>query len=97
MPQPNLNGRSIVYPRGYILGGSSSVSKYCYPRSLFDLVLNLRSDYNIATRGSSDEFDRIANITGDPGWNWANMLTYAKKVCLHKRLSNIGSNYHILV
>jgi choline dehydrogenase-like flavoprotein len=28
--QPGLNGRSVSYPRGRILGGSSSVSKSSY-------------------------------------------------------------------
>ena len=28
--QPGLNGRSVPYPRGRILGGSSSVSKSSY-------------------------------------------------------------------
>lgn len=26
-PQAGLNGRSVIYPRGHVLGGSSSVSK----------------------------------------------------------------------
>ncbi|KAF7374315.1 Pyranose dehydrogenase 3 [Mycena sanguinolenta] len=30
----------------------------------------------IYTRGSRDDFDRFANITGDSGWSWDNMLPY---------------------
>ncbi|KAJ6512607.1 pyranose dehydrogenase [Mycena sanguinolenta] len=30
----------------------------------------------IYTRGSKDDFDRFANITGDSGWSWDSMLLY---------------------
>lgn len=33
----------------------------------------------IYTRGSSDDFDRYAEISGDEGWSWDNMLPYFKK------------------
>jgi choline dehydrogenase-like flavoprotein len=32
------------------------------------------------TRGSADDFDNWASITGDEGWSWDNMLPYFKKV-----------------
>ena len=32
------------------------------------------------TRGSSEEYDRIAKITGDNRWSWNNILSYSKKV-----------------
>ncbi|KAG6810942.1 hypothetical protein H0H92_009683 [Tricholoma furcatifolium] len=59
--QPGLANRSIAYPRGHILGGSSSTNWLVY------------------TRGSSDDFDRYANVTGDQGWSWNSMLPYFKK------------------
>ncbi|KAF9259776.1 aryl-alcohol-oxidase from pleurotus Eryingii [Marasmius fiardii PR-910] len=31
------------------------------------------------TRGSSDDWDRYAAVTGDPGWSWNNMQTYIRK------------------
>lgn len=31
VPQPGLNGASLSYPRGHVLGGSSSVSTYFIP------------------------------------------------------------------
>ena len=34
-PQPGLNGRSIEIPRGFVLGGSSSISKCALSTSLF--------------------------------------------------------------
>ncbi|EIM83276.1 aryl-alcohol-oxidase from pleurotus Eryingii [Stereum hirsutum FP-91666 SS1] len=51
-PQPGLNGRSIDYPRGKLLGGSSCVNDQAW------------------TRGSKDDFDRYARVTGDDGWSW---------------------------
>ncbi len=32
------------------------------------------------TRGSSDDFDRYAEVTGDPGWTWNNVQTYFRRV-----------------
>ncbi|KAI9435482.1 aryl-alcohol-oxidase from pleurotus Eryingii [Lactarius indigo] len=43
VPQTGLGGRSISYPRGRTLGGSTSITS---------------------------DFDRLANVTGDPGWSW---------------------------
>ncbi|KAI0033375.1 alcohol oxidase [Vararia minispora EC-137] len=52
VPQAGLNGRTIAYPRGKLLGGSTSVN------------------YMAFTRGSRDDFDRLANATSDPSWSW---------------------------
>ncbi|KAJ7580930.1 glucose-methanol-choline oxidoreductase [Mycena floridula] len=57
-PQVDLNGRVIGYPRGFLLGGTSSINTMAY------------------TRGSSEDYDRYAALTGDPGWSWNNMLQY---------------------
>ncbi|KAJ7242977.1 aryl-alcohol oxidase [Mycena rebaudengoi] len=57
-PQPGANNKALLYPRGHILGGTSSVNGMFY------------------TRGSSDDFDRYANVTGDPGWRWEAMQPY---------------------
>ena len=38
------------------------------------------SDYMIYTRGAEDDWNRYADLTGDEGWNWENILSYAKKV-----------------
>ncbi|KAG6841012.1 hypothetical protein C0991_002642 [Blastosporella zonata] len=59
--QRGLAGRSIPYPRGHILGGSSSTNWLVY------------------TRGSSEDFDRYAKVTGDNGWSWNSILPYFKK------------------
>ncbi|KAJ7248990.1 pyranose dehydrogenase [Mycena rebaudengoi] len=60
-PQAALNGRSLAYNRGFVLGGSSSVNFMAY------------------TRGSKEDFDRIATASGDQGWSWNNLLPYMKK------------------
>ena len=33
----------------------------------------------IYTRGSSEDFDRYAKVSGDSGWSWNSVLPYFKK------------------
>ncbi|KAJ6456029.1 hypothetical protein C8R47DRAFT_1249178 [Mycena vitilis] len=33
----------------------------------------------IYSRGSSEEYDRLANISGDAGWSWENLQPYVLK------------------
>ncbi|KAL4256659.1 GMC oxidoreductase family protein [Pleurotus pulmonarius] len=54
-PQSTLMNRKLQYPRGFVLGGSSSTNYMAY------------------TRGSMNEYDRLAKITGDKGWSWDNI------------------------
>ncbi|KAF9458880.1 aryl-alcohol-oxidase from pleurotus Eryingii [Collybia nuda] len=61
IPQPGLGNRAIPYPRGKVLGGSTSVN------------------YMVYMRGSTEDFDRYASVTGESGWVWDQMLEYAKK------------------
>ncbi|KAJ7693402.1 alcohol oxidase, partial [Mycena rosella] len=60
-PQSALNGLTIPYPRGFVLGGSSSVNYMAY------------------TRGSKEDFDRFAKVTGDDGWSWNSLVPYMRK------------------
>lgn len=39
----------------------------------------------IYTRGSEDDWNRYADLTGDDGWKWDSVLPYAKKVRLARR------------
>jgi choline dehydrogenase len=55
-PDPGLNGRSIRYPRGKVLGGSSSINAMLY------------------LRGQARDYDEWAQLTGDSGWAWRNVL-----------------------
>ncbi|KAF7374108.1 GMC oxidoreductase [Mycena sanguinolenta] len=59
--QTGLNGRSVSYNRGFVLGGSSSVN------------------YMVYTRGSVDDFNRWAKVTGDEGWSWNSLFPYFLK------------------
>ncbi|KIJ24116.1 GMC oxidoreductase, partial [Sphaerobolus stellatus SS14] len=59
--QVGLNGRSLPYPRGHVLGGSSSINGMVF------------------TRGSSDDYDRWARVTGDNGWSWNALRPYLLK------------------
>jgi choline dehydrogenase len=56
MPEAGLNGRSIGYPRGRVLGGSSSINAMLY------------------LRGQARDYDEWAQLTGDSGWSWRNVL-----------------------
>lgn len=53
---PGLNGRSLIYPRGKVLGGSSSINGMIY------------------MRGQARDYDEWAQLTGDDGWRWENVL-----------------------
>ncbi|KAG6848197.1 hypothetical protein H0H93_002497 [Arthromyces matolae] len=78
--QTGLAGRSIAYPRGHILGGSSSTSKISNSAVVNDFFLTKGiTDWLVYTRGSSEDFDRYASVTGDQGWSWNKMLPYFKK------------------
>ncbi|KAK7006418.1 GMC oxidoreductase [Favolaschia claudopus] len=60
-PQAGLDGRAIPYPRGFVLGGSSSVN------------------YLVYTRGSKEDYDRWADVTGEPKWSWDELIPYIRK------------------
>jgi choline dehydrogenase len=64
-PDPGLNGRSLVYPRGKVLGGSSSINGMIY------------------MRGQSGDYDRWAELTGDPSWAWDQVLPLFMKTEHH--------------
>ncbi|THU91238.1 alcohol oxidase [Dendrothele bispora CBS 962.96] len=61
IPQEGLDGRSLLFPQGFVLGGSSSDNGMVY------------------NRGSKGDWDRYAQITGDPGWSWENIQPYIAK------------------
>lgn len=37
-------------------------------------------DYMTYTRGSSQDYDRYASVSGDQGWGWIKMAPYILKV-----------------
>ncbi|KIJ23404.1 GMC oxidoreductase [Sphaerobolus stellatus SS14] len=148
--QAGLNGRTIPYSRGFVLGGSSSLSKSSenlghqsegevfydrfklrvrpleamlkhrvgsmlkgdlasaaivvrnaeyfalykkYLESVRDSTLFI-SDNLAFLRGPSEDFDRLAAVSGDLGWSWKNMFPYAlkseKHVAAWGNLNNTG-------
>ncbi|KAJ6554875.1 alcohol oxidase [Mycena capillaripes] len=72
--QAGLNGRVIGVPRGFVLGGSSSINGQIY------------------SRGSSEEYDRLATVSGDSGWSWSNLQKYIMKNEQHTPPWNSRSN-----
>jgi choline dehydrogenase len=60
-PDAGLGGRALIYPRGKVLGGSSSINGMIY------------------MRGQSGDYDRWAELTGDPSWRWDSVLPLFKK------------------
>ncbi|KAK7448073.1 hypothetical protein VKT23_013829 [Stygiomarasmius scandens] len=59
--QSGVNNQSIAYPRGFVLGGTSSINSFAY------------------TRGTSEDYDRLANVTLEPGWSWEALQPYIFK------------------
>ncbi|KAI0033867.1 alcohol oxidase [Vararia minispora EC-137] len=57
-PQVGYDNRSIAYPRGHVLGGSTAINVMAY------------------CRGSRDDYDRWARVTGDYGWSWDSLFPY---------------------
>jgi choline dehydrogenase len=65
--EPGLNGRALRYPRGKVLGGSSSINAMLY------------------LRGQARDYDEWAQLTGDSGWAWQNVLPVFMKTEDHWR------------
>ncbi|KAF9465296.1 aryl-alcohol oxidase-like protein [Collybia nuda] len=78
LPQEGLGGRSGGYPAGHILGGTSSMSTLRHNLTV-SLLTPTRKDGLAYTRGSSDDYDRYARITGDSGWSWNSIQPYLRK------------------
>ena len=66
-PDAGLGGRSLIYPRGKVLGGSSSINGMIY------------------MRGQAGDYDQWAEMCGDPGWRWKEVLPLFKKSEDHYR------------
>jgi len=62
--EPGLNGRSLIYPRGKVLGGCSSINGMIYMRGQ-------SRDY--------DQWGRGDGFGTNPGWSWAECLPYFLK------------------
>jgi len=73
----------MPYPRGFVLGGSSSISELVGDFILLGILTGCNPDYMAFTRGSKDEFNHFASVSGNPIWNWDNIFPYALKVSLY--------------
>ncbi|KAJ8094270.1 hypothetical protein PM082_006809 [Marasmius tenuissimus] len=73
-------GTTRLYNRGFVLGGSSTISQLTstLTTSMEDSSTFL-ADWMAYTRGSSDDWDRYAAVTGDQGWSWNSMQPYIRK------------------
>lgn len=79
IPQAAINNQNIPFPRGYVLGGSSSTSKCSIDPVVFSAT-KCFSDYMVYTRCSKDDYNAFAQVAGDQSWAWDNILPYAFKV-----------------
>lgn len=80
VPQAGMNGRTFAYPRGKLLGGSSSASK---PPLIFlsePHTYRNTQDYLFHQYGTDEDWNRISSVSGDAGWSWSNMKQYIQKV-----------------
>lgn len=82
VPQDALQNRTIPYPRGHVLGGSSSTSMRFNLSARIPCNEPCLTDFMFYTRGSSDEFDRMARVSGDDGWSWKRIFPYILKVAI---------------
>ncbi|KAJ7913398.1 aryl-alcohol-oxidase from pleurotus Eryingii [Mycena leptocephala] len=67
-PQAALNERAIPYPRGL-----SSMSAHL-------MLMASLVRFDGLQRGPSEDWDRMARVTGDSGWTWGNIQPYIRKV-----------------
>jgi hypothetical protein len=58
---------------------SVSLPRRCIDCSLTYLGLHYL-DSMIYARGPSEDFDRLANVSGDPGWSWESLQEFIFKV-----------------
>lgn len=79
-PVEGLNNRVLEYPRGFVLGGSTSISERHAHLSVHKGYPNTYLDFMAYSRGTRDDYDRWANITEDDGWSWDNLYPYMIKV-----------------
>ena len=92
-PTPGLNGRSVMVPRGHVLGGSSSISTYTVSNAPAQHSRPI--DGMVYTRGSSDDYDKWAELTGDRRWSWKALWPYILRVRRYILFSELCSRRHL--
>ncbi|KXN88671.1 Glucose dehydrogenase [FAD, quinone] [Leucoagaricus sp. SymC.cos] len=81
VPQVNVNNAVINYPRAMLLGGCSSHSTHSHFRILVQRFIHVsnKQDQMVYTRGSRDDYDRWAKVTGNDNLSWDKILPYILK------------------
>lgn len=81
-PQPGLNGRVLPHVRARVLGGCTAHSTYisCPNNSVLLMDYPSSPDGMGYQRGSSEDYDRYAAVTGDLGWSWNGIQPYIRRV-----------------
>ncbi|TFK91942.1 GMC oxidoreductase [Polyporus arcularius HHB13444] len=62
VPQVGLDNRAVLYPRGFVLGGSTAINQMVF------------------CRGTKDDYDRWARLTGDEGWSFEKLAPFVRSV-----------------
>lgn len=93
MLEVGLNGQVLPYPRGFVTGGSSALSKFTLFWSFFLISYPRLIDAMVYARGPSEDFDRLALVSGDDGWNWTSLQPYILKVDFIPLLCTISQIY----
>jgi hypothetical protein len=62
-------------------GAPVSVSMADYDPAIIPHWCPFHTDAMIYSRGPSEEYDRLARVSGDSGWSWENLQPYIYKVC----------------
>ncbi|RDX53362.1 alcohol oxidase [Lentinus brumalis] len=62
VPQVGLDNRAVLYPRGFVLGGSTAINQMAF------------------CRGTKDDYDRWARLTGDEGWSFEKLAPFFRSL-----------------
>ena len=80
VPQVGMNHRTFAYPRGRLLGGSSSAStSSLHVNARKSLTFIFRKDYLFHQYGTFEDWNMLASVTGDSEWSWNNIKKYIQK------------------
>lgn len=72
-------GHTHTQEAAFLVG---AVAQVCLSLPLSRAVFSrLSLDYLIHQYGTNEDWNRMANVSGDLGWAWNNMKQYIKRVC----------------
>lgn len=75
-----LNGRTLTYKRGCVLGGSSSISGFSSLVYRFMILMERLADAMIYSRGAASDYDSWVTATENSSWSWAALEPYFARV-----------------